>query len=101
MKRLSVFAVLLALFAGTAATLHSNRAEMLVGPNPAMLNSSAAFRDGLYFGRLASQQGGPAHIANGRWAKSVERGLFTAGFQQGYNERKNAQVLLVGGRQPQ
>ena len=86
MKKLSVFAALLALFAGTAARLHSDRQATLPGPNPAMLNSNGAFRDGLYLGRLTAQRGGQLHIANGRWATAVDRGLFTAGFQQGYHE---------------
>ncbi len=86
MKKLSLFAALLALFAGTAARLHSDPRVTLPGSNSAMLNNKAAFRDGLYLGRLAAQRGGQMHIAHGRWATAVDRGLFTEGFQHGYHE---------------
>jgi len=95
MKKLSVFAVLLALFAGTAARLHGDQPETLPVHNSAMLNSSGAFRDGLYLGRLMAQRGGPMHIANGRWATAVDRGLFTAGYQQGYHELQASRATVA------
>ena len=82
----SVFAALLALFAGTAPRLQSERRVTPPGADSAMLNSRAAFRDGLYLGRLTARRGGQMHIAKGRWATAVDRGLFTAGFEQGYQE---------------
>lgn len=91
MKKLSLFAALLALFAAPAAMLHSERPGMLPTPNSAKLNSSAAFRDGLYLGRLTARRDGPMHIANGRWGTAVDRGLFTAGFEQGYRELQASQ----------
>ena len=86
MKKLSVFAALLVLFAGTAAELHGDRPGGLPAPNPAMLDSSAAFRDGLYLGQFTARRGDPVHVATGRWATASDRDLFAAGYQQGYHQ---------------
>ena len=95
MKQLSVFAALLALFAGTAARLQSERRVTPPGADSAMLNSRAAFRDGLYLGRFTARRGEQLHIANGRWATAVDRGLFTAGFQQGYQEIQASRAAVA------
>ena len=58
MKKLSVFAALLALFAGTAAGLHSDPRVTLPGSNSAMLNNKAAFRDGFTWAGLRRNKGG-------------------------------------------
>jgi hypothetical protein len=92
MTKLSVFAALLALFGGTAAMLHSDQPGMLPTTSPATLAGSAAFRDGLYLGQLTARRGGQMHIASGRWATISDRGLFVAGFQQGYRETLVAQT---------
>jgi hypothetical protein len=87
MRKLSVFAAVLALFAGTAARLQTSRPN---APQAALgdvrLSNSGAFRDGLYLGGLTARRGGPTHIASGRWAFPADRALFVAGFQQGYHE---------------
>ena len=87
MKRLSLYATVLALFAGTAGMLQTSRTN----PLPAMhdetgLNNSAAFRDGLYLGRLAAKSGDQGRVAIGRWSAESDRALFKAGFQRGYYE---------------
>jgi hypothetical protein len=87
MRRLSLYATVLALFAGTAAMLQHDRAN----PSPAMqneagLNNNAAFRDGLYLGRLAAKSGDQGRVAIGRWAAESDRALFKTGFQRGYDE---------------
>jgi hypothetical protein len=95
MKKLSVFAALLALFVGTAARLQSEPRVPPPGADSAMLNSRAAFRDGLYLGRFTGRRGGQIHIANGRWATAADRGLFTAGFQQGYQEIQTSRAAVA------
>jgi uncharacterized protein with FMN-binding domain len=48
--------------------------------------SSAAYRDGLYLGKLAAERGDSAHIATGRWARESDRTLFASGYQEAYTE---------------
>lgn len=99
MKKLSVFAAVLALFAGTAAMMRSDRASASPASTSTILASSAPFRDGLYLGRLAARQGKPMHIASGRWAAPGDRNSFVAGFQQGYQELQATQSPLLGAHQ--
>jgi hypothetical protein len=100
MRKLSVCAAVLALFAGTAGMIRSERAAGS-SSDFAMLHSKAAFRDGLYLGRLAAQQGGPMHIASGRWATAADRQLFVAGFQRGYQELTATRASLASGHEAQ
>ena len=86
MKKLSVFAALMALFGGTAAMVDSAQRETLPAPSSNMLTSSAAFRDGWYFGRYTARRGGLPHVVTGRWATAADRDLFADGYQQGYRE---------------
>jgi hypothetical protein len=81
MKNLIVYAAVLALFAGTAAMLPS-----LSLPARGDLNLTAAFRDGLYLGKLTAERGGPFRVASRRWSGAGDRALFAAGYQQGYGE---------------
>ncbi len=49
-------------------------------------HSSAAFRDGLYVGKIASERGSEPHISVGRWASPEDRTAYAAGYRQGYNQ---------------
>jgi hypothetical protein len=49
-------------------------------------NTGAAFRDGLYQGRIDAQQGRKPHISSGRWTSGADRGLFASGYRQGYGQ---------------
>ena len=92
MKKLSLCtsalcASVLALFAGSAAVLQSARPGIVQAIDRDLrVTHSAAFRDGLYLGRLAAERGDQMHVAVGRWAAEADRALFKAGFQQGYQE---------------
>jgi hypothetical protein len=91
MTKLSLYIAVLALFAGATATLQAilHDAQQSIRPvvEPgASRDASAAFRDGLYLGRLAAEEGGPIRITSGRWATDGDRTLFTAGYQQGYHD---------------
>ena len=44
----------------------------------------AAYRDGLYLGRLHRKQGLRSHAAVGRWSREADRRLFTEGYIRGY-----------------
>jgi hypothetical protein len=49
-------------------------------------DASAAFRDGLYMGKLAAKRGAPMRLASGRWSTLGDRALFALGYEQGYHE---------------
>jgi hypothetical protein len=48
--------------------------------------SDAAFRDGLFQGRLDAEHGRKQHLASGRWNLDADRRLFVAGYLQGYRD---------------
>ena len=85
MRKLAVFAALLAAFAGLAATSHGGRTSTPPTSDFTGLSTNAAFRDGLYFGRLTARRGARAHVASGRWATVADRELFVAGYHEGYS----------------
>jgi hypothetical protein len=88
MRRLFLFAIVLTLCAGLTFVLRSavRRGSFpeLHDNNPAQ--ARAAFRDGLYLGGLAAKRGEEPHISEGRWSNQEDRALFTAGYQQGYED---------------
>jgi hypothetical protein len=47
--------------------------------------ADAAFRDGLYVGKIAGERGNKPHISAGRWATEPDRTAYAAGYLQGYN----------------
>jgi hypothetical protein len=51
----------------------------------------AAFRDGLYLGKLDTVNGNDRHLAVGRWSKDSDRVAFAAGYNQSYNSAELAQ----------
>ena len=81
MKTISLFALALTLGMGTASMLNTNNQNS----NQPVQNADAAFRDGLYLGKLAAQAGAEPHVARGRWATLGDRALFSAGYQEGYS----------------
>jgi hypothetical protein len=81
MKTISLFALAMTLGMGTASMLNTDNHNS----NQAVVqNADAAFRDGLYLGRLAGEAGAEPHVARGRWATLGDRALFSAGYQEGY-----------------
>src|SRR5258705_196533 len=81
------FSIALTLWAGVAFMLRrAARKDSFPGlhdNNPAQ--TRAAFRDGLYLGRLAAQSGEEPHISEARGSNQADRILFTAGYAQGYD----------------
>jgi uncharacterized protein with FMN-binding domain len=49
--------------------------------------TSAAYRDGAYLGRLAAENGKPAHVSIARWSTAANRELFLAGYEKSYAEQ--------------
>jgi hypothetical protein len=87
MKRLSLFAWVIALGMGTASMLHSDRRVAYFSANDNVAQATnGAFRDGLYLGRLAAERGIAPRVARGRWATAEDQASFTAGYERGYQE---------------
>ena len=85
MKRLSLFASLIALGMGTASMLHGDRPGAYFSANDNVAQTTnGAFRDGLYLGRLAAERGVAPRVARGRWATAEDQASFTAGYERGY-----------------
>lgn len=49
-------------------------------------HANAAFRDGLYQARLATQRGEKPQLTAGRWSRDLDRRAYVAGYQQAYSE---------------
>ena len=87
MKILSLYASVIALSIVPMSMLYSDRHHNspITNDNAAQI-TDAAFRDGLYLGRLAAESGREPHVAVGRWSRAEDRSSFTAGYQRGYSE---------------
>jgi hypothetical protein len=91
MKTLFLLAVGTALGMGTASMLHAGHPNQFAGSSATaaqniIQTNDAAFRDGLYLGRIAAKAGAAPYIAIARWSAAEDRTSFTAGYQRGYNE---------------
>jgi len=87
MKTFSLFAVVTVLAIGTASILLANQQNQLPSSiGAAAQTTDAAFRDGLYLGKLAAEGGAEPHAAIGRWATLRDRSSFATGYQRGYSE---------------
>jgi len=70
----SAFIVAMSLLAHFAETQPSNQVK----------HANAAYRDGWQLGNRAARAGNKPHVLVGRWARETDRGLFAAGYFQGY-----------------
>ena len=74
-------------FVGTGAVLVQR--DMATRPGQsvdAQMAGDAAYRDGLYLGKLARTAKSPMHPPIGRWSTEKDRASFAAGYRQGYSE---------------
>jgi hypothetical protein len=85
MGRVFTFALAIAVSVGTTAVLAINTRTPYHRADT-QLNSEAAFRDGLYIGRLAAERGQTPRPPIGRWSTEKDRSLFVVGYGRGYNE---------------
>ena len=88
MGKLFTFALAIAVCVGTTAFLASHNRGAGLSPANAALAANAAFRDGLYVGKLAAEAGRPMHAPAGRWSTDADRAGFVAGFERGYNDSR-------------
>jgi hypothetical protein len=49
--------------------------------------TNAAFRDGLYLGKLAAKDGASAHMSLGRWSDESDRVAFIQGYHEGFQSK--------------
>jgi hypothetical protein len=87
MTKLSTYAFVIVLCLGTTALLATNGQTS----NPSQgseerFAADGAFRDGLYLGRFAAEQGRQSRPSVGRWSTEQDRSMFTAGYHRGYQE---------------
>ena len=75
-------AVGLALTAGRL-NIHPPRPEIV------RFASNAAFRDGLYQGKLDAQHGSKPHIRSARWSAEPDRLAFVSGYKLGYQDNQS------------
>jgi hypothetical protein len=103
MRRYSTWIAALVIF-GAAVGIAKERivvaergmAEQRETRNPQV--SSAAFRDGLYMGKLAAERGDSAHIATARWATEADRTQFATAYQQSYSDISARNVNTQAGQ---
>jgi len=77
---------LLAVAVGVSAWLASNSHSEQAPSAQVQLETDAAFRDGLYVGRLAAERGSAMRPLIGRWSTERDRVSFALGYRQAYGE---------------
>jgi hypothetical protein len=82
MKTFLVGTLLLAFTTGPAVLIGNNAAKSV----PDYRHANAAFRDGLYLGKLDAAQNNDRHIAVGRWSTTEDRASFSEGYGLGYEQ---------------
>jgi hypothetical protein len=87
MNKLATYALVMTASLGTSAML----GNLKRAPSPDLsaesrLAANGAFRDGLYLGKLAAENGQPRRPPVGRWSTEQERATFTSGYERGYIE---------------
>ena len=93
MKKLTVSALALLVMTASALTLRGGSMQPATAPE---LATNAAYRDGLYLGKLAAERGNDPRSATRRWAKANDRAVFTAGYEQAYNTQIANRGVEVG-----
>jgi hypothetical protein len=79
----------IALCLGATATLAITNSSVKPGTiAEARLDADGAFRDGLYLGKLAAENGQLLRPTIGRWSRAEDRSMFVAGYRRGYNESR-------------
>jgi hypothetical protein len=72
---------------GTSAMLVKRDVKIQQKPSADVrLTNDAAYRDGLYLGKLAHEAKRQVHPPIGRWSTEKDRASFTAGYREGFGE---------------
>jgi len=86
MKKISLYVLVIALSAGSAATVQKVRRTKANPDIPPSVDANGAFRDGLYLGKLAARKGEQPHVAIARWARDEDRAAFREGYERGFGQ---------------
>jgi hypothetical protein len=87
MKRISIYVFTIVLACAVTAMFARVAAHHSLAAGSAVHNPvDAAFRDGLFQGRLDAQRGRKQHLASGRWNRDADRRLFVSGYLQAYRD---------------
>jgi hypothetical protein len=81
MKKLALSSLALLVMTASAFTLRGGRSQ----PTEPGLATNAAYRDGLFVGRLAADSGSPHTVSTGRWVNQEDRTNYAAGYEQAYS----------------
>jgi len=87
MQRLLAYVLAMGCVGTSAAVLVSHDTTLPDRAANAVLNNDAAFRDGLYMGKLAQAENRTMRPPVGRWSSEKDRASFAAGFQQALDEQ--------------
>ena len=87
MQRLLAYVLAMGCVGTSAALLVSHDTTLQNRASSIELNNDAAFRDGLYLGRLAQAENRSVRPPVGRWSTEKDRASFAAGFQQGLGDK--------------
>jgi hypothetical protein len=79
--------------------MESNIAEHSASADLQPAQMMAAFRDGMYLGKLAAQGGEARHVSVTRWAAAGDRQAFAAGYEHAYaaNLAESVKVQAMDG----
>jgi hypothetical protein len=83
MQRVLAYVLAMGCVGTSAAMLVSHDMTLQNEAAAVELNNDAAYRDGLYLGRLAQAENRTMRPPVGRWSTEKDRASFAAGFQQG------------------
>jgi hypothetical protein len=93
MKKLSIYTlVIVASLGATAMLATSGQTPAPIPASEARFAADGAFRDGLYVGKLAAEQGQPMRPSVGRWSTAHDRSTFSAGYRRGYGESASVEA---------
>jgi hypothetical protein len=91
MQRLLIYVLAMGCM-GTSAMLVQRDVTMRQKPRAdVLLTNDAAYRDGLYLGKLAHAAKRQMHPPIGRWSTEKDRASFAAGYHQGFGEEASQQ----------
>jgi hypothetical protein len=87
MKNISLYVLVIALSVGSVAMVRSAmRAQSLNSGGSSLLETTGAFRDGLYLGKLAAKNGDEPRITTARWSRDEDREAFRKGYERGFSQ---------------
>ena len=89
-KALSLTVVVFATSFGAANMAIKGRLDRQPSAANAAYAASAAFRDGMYAGKMDAQLGRTQHLMTGRWSSNQDRRLFVMGYMQSYAQAQGS-----------